>query len=192
MWNKNTQLKYKHCTIDTIFYSSKHIPQILIKSYITTYCSDVVRSLVPNVPEDLFDYMGTQVRTKQTEEKGCFTSSTVVIILEKCNFLWKNLLKVVSLGPGEGLFFKAIHVYGYPFQMWLTPPWQMCNNSTGMFMSIKIIKKLVSHFPFTTHIFVFTTHTRWFCIGHLQEYSPQKLPVSRSYQSHTTYTICIT
>ena len=162
---------------------------------------------MPNVPEDLFDYMGTQVRTKQSEEKGCFTSSTGVIILEKCNCLWKNLLNVVSLGPGEGLFFKAIHVYGHPFQMWLTPPWQMCNNSTGMFMSIKIIKKLVfvdifvrpftthtsnTHFPFTTHIFVFTTHTRWFCIGHLQEYSAQKLPVSRSYQSHTTYTICIT
>ena len=117
MWNKNTQLKHKHCTIDTRFYSSKHIPQILIKSYITTYCSDVVRTLVPNVPEDVFDYMGTQVRTKQNEESGCFTSSTGVIILEKCNFLWKNLLKVVSLGPGEGLFFKAIHVYGYPFQM---------------------------------------------------------------------------
>ena len=40
-----------------------------------------------NVPEDLFHYMGTQVRTKQNEEKGCFTSSTGVIILEKCNFL---------------------------------------------------------------------------------------------------------
>ena len=44
---------------NTRLYSSKHIPQILIKSYITTYCSDVVRSLVPNVPEDLFDYMGS-------------------------------------------------------------------------------------------------------------------------------------
>ena len=42
---------------------------------------------MPNVPEDLFDYMGTQVRTKQNEEKGCFTSSTGVIILEKCNLL---------------------------------------------------------------------------------------------------------
>ena len=163
-------------------------------------------------------YLTTWVRKcelHKNEEKGCFTSSTGVIILEKCNFLWKNLLKVVSLGPGEGIFFKAIHVYGYPFKMWLTPPWQMCNNSTGMFMSIKkfstgmfmSIKKLVfidifvrpftthtsnTHFPFTTHIFVFTTHTRWFCIGHLQEYSAHKLPVSRSYQSHTIYTICIT
>ena len=46
-------------------------------------------------------------------------------------------------------------------------------------------------FPFTTHIFLFTTHTRWFCMGYLQEYSAQKIPDSRSYQSHTTYTICI-
>ena len=42
---------------------------------------------MPNVPEDVFDYMGTQVRTKLNEEKVCFTSSTGVIILEKCTFL---------------------------------------------------------------------------------------------------------
>ena len=158
---------------------------------------------MPNVPEDLFDYMGTQVRTKQNEEKGCFTSRTGAIILEKC----KKLLKVVSLGPGEGLFFQSHPRIWVPISNVIDPPWQMCNNSTAMFMSIKIIKQLVfidifvrpftthtsnTHFPFTTHIFVFTTHTRRFCIGHLQEYSAQKLPVSRSYQSHTTYTICIT
>ena len=145
MWNKNTQHKHKHCTIDTSFYSSKHIPQILIKSYITTYCSDVIRSLMPSVPEDEFDYMGTQVRTKQNEEKVCFTSSTGVSILEKCNLLWKNLLKVVSLGLGEGLFFKAIHVYMGTHFKYDWPPWQMCNNSTGVFMSIKIIKKNCFH-----------------------------------------------
>ena len=124
--------------MDTRLYSSKHIPQILIKSYITTYCSDVVRSLVPNIPEDLFDYMGTQVQTKQNEENGCFTSSTGVIIWEK------YLLKVVSLGHGGGYFSKPSTYMGTHFKCdW--PPWQMCNNSTGMFMSIKIIKKKNFH-----------------------------------------------
>ena len=66
---------------------------------------------MPNVPEDLFDYMGTQVRTKQNEENGCFTSSTVVIILEKC-----NLLKVVSLGAGEGYFSKPSTYMGTHFK----------------------------------------------------------------------------
>ena len=67
---------------------------------------------MPNVPEDLFDYMGTQVRAKQNEENVCFTSSTGVIILEKCNFLAKSGIS----GSWRGLFFKAIHVYGTHFK----------------------------------------------------------------------------
>ena len=121
MWNKNTQHKHKHCTIDTRCYSSKHIPQIFITSYITTYCSDVVRSLVPNVTKDLFDYMGTQVRTKQNEEKGCFTGSTVVIILEKC-----NLLKAVSLGMERGYFSKPSTYMGTHFKCDWPPPLGIC------------------------------------------------------------------
>ena len=30
---------------------------------------------MPNVPVELFEYMGTQVQTKQNEEKGCFKAA---------------------------------------------------------------------------------------------------------------------
>ena len=80
-------------------------------------------SVVPSVPEfDIHDYMGTQVRIKQNEEKGCSTSRTWVIILERSRIfceevIFTELAESGISGSWRVAIFHAMHVYGYPFQM---------------------------------------------------------------------------